>query len=627
MALKRLDEEFDLKPGTQLLPYMKRLLPSLEGRFQALETEQKTVDEAIGDMRAVALQRINEILIPATEDIVEVTTLGFLLGPSTSSVLLEIGEKIFTITEGPQRDTFTPSPYVIVERQANIDDYAIARVQYYTRETGALSLYLTAVHGNPGPHTDWVISSTPGMANSTKLYHDAVAPMHDQVAADHAEVVTMHAEILAAAEALEESGLDVNAFIRRDGTVPFIATQQGVHPPVGSNDATLVTSAWSRARMIEYAGNALLKSGGVMTGPLTLAGAPVNALHAATKAYVDSIVGAGGVVGSTMTIQAVNPAIRLRPTGANQYRLIEAQAVNGTARWTLAIGDNAAETGGDAGSNFSLYRFNDGGTYLDTPLAVNRQTGNTTLKSLTATGLNLNGGATIAGDLSVYRPHAPTSSAIYMNQAGSAYHHFDGGTHQFAGGGISCGNSPITVGHISSYSLNTQGHPITTWGITSHGNVVVNGWHTINGGMTVASAAPIITFQDTDYANMHLHSNQGNIGYLGHQGQWLQYTTNGGHIWSAAYGWMHDYIVQQASAHAWSAADYRYNQSVVSLRWVHAGDVDVTYYYYQLAEIAHAAMTGLFLIGPAYGLNVYAIRYRQLQHHMAGNWYTSGWVT
>ena len=25
MALKRLDEEFELKPGTQLLPYMKRL--------------------------------------------------------------------------------------------------------------------------------------------------------------------------------------------------------------------------------------------------------------------------------------------------------------------------------------------------------------------------------------------------------------------------------------------------------------------------------------------------------------------------------------------------------------------------------------------------------------------------
>ena len=27
--------------------------------------------------------------------------------------------------------------------------------------------------------SDWVISSTPGMADSTKLYHDAVAPMHD----------------------------------------------------------------------------------------------------------------------------------------------------------------------------------------------------------------------------------------------------------------------------------------------------------------------------------------------------------------------------------------------------------------------------------------------------------------
>ena len=57
MALKRLDEEFELKPGTQLLPYMKRLLPSLEGRFQDSEEERKTFDMAVEDMRAVALQR------------------------------------------------------------------------------------------------------------------------------------------------------------------------------------------------------------------------------------------------------------------------------------------------------------------------------------------------------------------------------------------------------------------------------------------------------------------------------------------------------------------------------------------------------------------------------------------
>ena len=44
-----------LKPGTQLLPYMKRLLPSLEGRFQAVESEQDIVNELAEEIRAAAL--------------------------------------------------------------------------------------------------------------------------------------------------------------------------------------------------------------------------------------------------------------------------------------------------------------------------------------------------------------------------------------------------------------------------------------------------------------------------------------------------------------------------------------------------------------------------------------------
>ena len=249
MALKRLDEEFELKPGTQLLPYMQRLLPSLEGRFQSLEATADAYSVVMEEIRASALMRMNEILIPATEDIIEVTKLGFLLAPSSTPVTLSIGIHYFIVDEGPQRNSFTPSPYVLVEREANIDDYAIARVMDYVQETGDLVLQITAFHGNPGPHSDWVISSTPGMADSTKIYHDAVGPMYETVVTDAAQVAADKIEIMAAIDALEAAGLDVNAFIRRDGTVPFIATQTGVAPAPGANDAKLVTAAWSRARI------------------------------------------------------------------------------------------------------------------------------------------------------------------------------------------------------------------------------------------------------------------------------------------------------------------------------------------------------------------------------------------
>jgi hypothetical protein len=621
MALKRLDEEFDLRPGTQLLPYMKRLLPSLEARFQSVEATAKEYAALIEYIRAAAILRMNEILIPATEDIIEVTTLGFLLGPSSTLVRGELGIKYFFIDEGPQRNTFTPSPYVIIERKANHDDYGIARMLQYSQETGQLDLEITAWHGNPGPWSDWVISSTPGMADSTKLYHDAVGPMHDQVVADTSQVRIMRDEIIAAAEALEEAGIDVYNYVRRDGTVPFTAPQQGVNPPQGANDTNFATTSWVRARVIEYSGNSLQRTGDTMTGSLTLAGAPANPLHAATKAYVDSIIGQGGVINNSVTLQTVQPTLRLRPTGPGQHRMIEADAINGTARFILSIADTTPETGGEVGSNFALLRYSDSGAYLDTVMTILRQTGNAIFKNITANGgIQSNGNAVIAGDLRVYRPGALNTGVVYMNSAGSAYHYFDGTTHQLVGGGL-------TSGHLTCLSINTQGNATTTWGLTSHGNVTVNGTQQINGALTLASGAPTITFADADYGNMHLHNNQGLIGWLGTSGNWLQYTNVNGQVWSAAYGWVHDYINQQASAYAWSAADYRYNQLVATTRWVHAGDIDFTWYYYQMAEIGNACITGLYNGYYQAGYGVYAGRWRQLQMLIGGGWYTSGWAS
>jgi hypothetical protein len=620
MALKRLDEEFDLKAGTQLLPYMKRLLPSLEARFQSVEATAKQYSELIEYIRAAAVLRMNEILIPATEDIINVTKLGFLLGPSSTLILGEIGIKYFFIDEGPQRDTFTPSPYVIIERVANHDDYGIARMLQYSQETGQLDLEITAWHGNPGPHSDWVISSTPGMADSTKLYHDAVGPMHDTVVDSTEQVRIMRDEIIAAAEALEEADLDVYNYVRRDGTVPFIAPQQGVNPPVGSNDANFATTSWSRARMIEYAGNALQRTGGTMTGPLTLAGPPGSPLHAATKAYVDSIIGQGGVINNSVTLQTFNPSLRLYPTGPSQLRQIEAVGQQGMGKWTMHLADNTPETGGDVGSNFALVRYGDSGSIIDTPLGISRQTGVTSVK-----GINSAADVNVIGDIWAYRLAAPTTGRLYLNQAKTAYHAFDGTNHLLVGGGLNCG--PLTSGHINSLSIYTQGNAITTWGLTSHGQVTVNGAAVAN-ALTVSSTGPMITMQDTDYGPHYVHAQQGNIGFLNYNQNWIQYTTVNGHIWSPAYGWMHDYINGQANAYAWQAADYRYNQLVSRNRWVHAGDLNFDWYYYQLGEIGHACVTGLWVVGLYYGgyaSSVYQARYRQPQHMIAGGWYTSYW--
>ena len=142
-----------------------------------------------------------------------------------------------------------------------------------------LEVDITAIHGSPGPHTDWMISSTPGMADSTKLYHDAVAPMHTTVVADHGEVVFLHAEIMAAAQALAESGLDAYAFIRRDGTVPLRRCRSACIRRRMRTMRTCRRRRGSRARIIEYVNQAVKKTGDMMTGPLSIA-AGANAGHA-----------------------------------------------------------------------------------------------------------------------------------------------------------------------------------------------------------------------------------------------------------------------------------------------------------------------------------------------------------
>jgi hypothetical protein len=623
MALKRLDEEFELKPGTQLLPYMKRLLPSLEGRFQDLEETATIYASVMEDIRASALARMNEILIPATEDIVEVTKLGFLLAPISTPYKFVLGYMGVTVDEGVQRDTFTPSPYLIVEHTPN--DYCIARLIGYDQETGFLEMTVTAVHGNMGPWSDWMVSSTPGMADSTKLYHDEVGPWRDEVAADTVEVRQLHAEVLAAAQALAESGLDVYAFIRRDGTVPFIATQTAVAPVAGSNDATIPTTAWTRSRIQEYTANAVSRSGDTMAGPLTLSGPPSQPLHASTKAYVDAVLGQGGTMNANLTIQATNPSLRLYPTSTNQNRMIEALASDGKQRWVLVLADSAPMTGTGGGVNFTLNRYSDAGALIDSPLTIARETGLMTVKSLTYGGvLSGVGDINAVGDISIYRSGAPTTGAFYLNQAKSAYLYFNGTKHVLAGGGLDvAGPAAIngTLGCLGAFT--TNGYLATTWGLTCHGVATINSTLVVNGQQNwYGAGSNYLLLHDSDWGPMYLHHNQDIIGFLNHGGQWIQYTNINGHIWSPAYGWMHDYINNTAYNQAWNAANYRYNQLVSTMRFAYL--TDVQHYFNGLQEPWNGGvitgMTGCYANYWVMG------RYRQAQIMIAGGWYVAGYA-
>jgi hypothetical protein len=74
-------------------------------------------------------------------------------------------------------------------------------------------------------------------------------------------------------------------------------------------------------------------------------------------------------------------------------------------------GNTVAESGGNAGSDFVVYRFNDAGGFIDNPLTINRATG-----VVTMTGLAMTGDVNVAG-VKIINLQAPQSSLDAANKA------------------------------------------------------------------------------------------------------------------------------------------------------------------------------------------------------------------
>lgn len=140
---------------------------------------------------ALGLTRVNEVLGPLLARMQAVAENGFLVASSPSSATISIGLRTtFEIPEGPQRELFTPTPYVLITRNADgaENDYAILRVESYNRENGGLAAKVVLVNGNitSGQHNDWVISATAGLSasviNAAVLVQEALSATQEAAA-------------------------------------------------------------------------------------------------------------------------------------------------------------------------------------------------------------------------------------------------------------------------------------------------------------------------------------------------------------------------------------------------------------------------------------------------------------
>lgn len=99
---------------------------------------------------------------------------------------------------------------------------------------------------------------------------------------------------------------------------------------------------------------------------------PVSTAQAAADAL--RVLKAGDTMSGNLTISKSNPQIHLDCTGTLAPSEIFGER-SGAPRWQLRLGDGTTESGANAGSNFNINRYSDGGSYLGTPFSINRATG------------------------------------------------------------------------------------------------------------------------------------------------------------------------------------------------------------------------------------------------------------
>lgn len=145
-------------------------------------------------LRKVGLERIDTALKPAYEQIIELANLGALLwATSTSSVEIGLGPKTFIIPAN-KRDSFAPTPFLIVAADSDYNLSMTGILSSYNRETGELVILAERSTGS-GTYANWSI----GPVATT----DDLEALRDQVQANAATASSKAAEAIAARDAAE----------------------------------------------------------------------------------------------------------------------------------------------------------------------------------------------------------------------------------------------------------------------------------------------------------------------------------------------------------------------------------------------------------------------------------------
>jgi len=140
--------------------------------------------------------------------------------------------------------------------------------------------------------------------------------------------------------------------------------------------------------------NATVRFGGTTTGyfgtatvlSATISGVLRSTLDAAALTLTVPIVATGGTLSGDLnlnagdlTITKSTPGIGLVKNNNNNALITGRSTTN--PRWTIYLGNSTSESGSNAGSDFGIEHYSDGGVSLGFPLSINRASGLATVKA------------------------------------------------------------------------------------------------------------------------------------------------------------------------------------------------------------------------------------------------------
>jgi hypothetical protein len=174
----------------------------------------------------------------------------------------------------------------------------------------------------------------------------------------------------------------------------------------------------------------------------------------------------GSSFNTSLWLTTSNPNLTLNKTASGQTNSIFSR-INGTARWVIQPGDGATESGGNAGSDFTIHYYADNGTYLNKALTITRANGNMAVgAAVYATGFFAN-----------YNANAGT---YYFGTSGSKYLTNDGNAYSLAGGNLSIQGSLSVNGALgvsSAGATNAFNANLDTFTLINSNSATTGGAH------------------------------------------------------------------------------------------------------------------------------------------------------